>query len=406
MTTITFADVQAAAAGLAGRVVRTPTVHSETLSAICGAEIWLKFENLQFTSSFKDRGACWRLLQLSDAERSRGVIAVSAGNHAQGVANHARRLGIPATIVMPRFTPNVKVAATEALGATVVLHGDDLAGAMVEAERRRVEGDLVFIPPFDDPWVIAGQGTCGIELFEDAPSLDAVVVAVGGGGLISGISLVASATSTSTQIIGVQTAGYPSMVRALANDPTPVPGGSTIAEGIAVARAGTLTTPIVRQHVSDVVTVTEEQVEDAVNLLLDIEKTVSEGAGAAGLAAILADPARFAGKRVAIIVCGGNIDPRVLASIIMRGLVRSGRLSRMTLDLPDLPGALAKVATIVGDMGANIVEVAHQRLFTDLSVKSTALELAVETRGREHADQLAAALRQAGYPVRLNPTAS
>ena len=404
MTTTTFADVQAAAAGLAGRVVRTPTVWSETLSAICGAEIWLKFENLQFTSSFKDRGACWRLLQLSDAERSRGVIAVSAGNHAQGVAHHARHLGIPATIVMPRFTPNVKVAATEALGATVVLHGDDLAGAMVEAERRRVDGDLVFIPPFDDPWVIAGQGTCGIELFEDAPPLDVVVVAVGGGGLISGISLVASATSPSTKIIGVQTAGYPSMVRALANDPTPVPGGSTIAEGIAVARAGVLTTPIVRQYVSDVVTVTEEQIEDAVNLLLDIEKTVSEGAGAAGLAAILADPSRFAGKRVAIIVCGGNIDPRVLASIIMRGLVRSGRLSRMTLDLPDLPGALAKVATIVGDMGANIVEVAHQRLFTDLSVKSTALELAVETRGREHANQLAAALRQAGYPVRLNPT--
>jgi threonine dehydratase len=289
------------------------------------------------------------------------------------------------------------------LGATVVLHGDDLAGAMAEAERRRVGQGLVFIPPFDDPWVIAGQGTCGIELFEDAPPLDVVVVAVGGGGLISGISLVASATSPQTEIIGVQTVGYPSMVRALAGDTAPVTGGSTIAEGIAVARAGALTTPIVRQYVSDVVTVTEEQIEDAVNLLLDIEKTVSEGAGAAGLAAILANPGRFAGKRVGIIVCGGNIDPRVLASIIMRGLVRSGRLSRMTLDLPDLPGALAKVAAIVGDMGANIVEVAHQRLFTDLSVKSTALELAVETRGREHATQLAAALRQAGYPVRLNP---
>ena len=404
MTELTFANVQAAAAGLTGRIVRTPTMRSDTLSAICGAEIWLKFENLQFTSSFKDRGACWRLLQLSPDEMQRGVIAVSAGNHAQGVANHASRLGIPATIVMPRFTPNVKVAATEALGATVVLHGDDLAGAMAEAERRRVADDLVFIPPFDDPWVIAGQGTCGVELFEDAPPLDAVVVAVGGGGLISGISIVASATSPATEIIGVQTVGYPSMQRALTGNTEPVPGGSTIAEGIAVANAGVLTSAIVKERVRDIVLVTEEQIEDAVNLLLDIEKTVSEGAGAAGLAAILADPVRFAGRRIGIIVCGGNIDPRVLASIIMRGLVRSGRLSRLTIDLADLPGALARVASIVGDLGANIVEVAHQRLFTDLSVKSTALELAVETRGREHARQLVEALRSAGYPVKLNPS--
>jgi threonine dehydratase len=397
----TFADVQAAARGLVGHVVRTPTLRSQTLSAICGCEIWLKFENLQFTSSFKDRGAGWRLMQLTSAERAIGVIAVSAGNHAQGVAHHAARLGIPAAIVMPRFTPNVKVAATQALGATVVLEGDDLAGAMAEAARRQAEDGLLFIPPFDDPWVIAGQGTCGLELFEDAPPLDAVVVPVGGGGLIAGVTLAAAALSPSTRVIGVQTSGYPSMQRALVGDPAPVPGGSTIAEGIAVARAGAHTTPILVANGVDVVTVREAQIEDAVNLLLEIEKTVSEGAGAAGLAAVLADPARFAGLRVGLIITGGNIDPRVLASIIMRGLVRSGRLSRLTVDLADLPGALSRVAAIVGNLGGNIVEVAHQRLFTDLSVKSTALELAVETRDRRHAQEMVDGLRAAGYPVHL-----
>jgi threonine dehydratase len=401
MLTPTFASIQAAAVGLAGRVVRTPTLRSDTLSAICGAEVWLKFENLQFTSSFKDRGACWRLMQLSADERLRGVIAVSAGNHAQGVAYHSSRLGIPATIVMPRFTPNVKVAATTALGAEVILHGDDLASAMVEARRLQTAEGLIYIPPFDDPWIIAGQGTCGLELFEDAPDLDVVMVPVGGGGLIAGVALVAAELSPHTQILGVQTVGYPSMLRAVTADDSPVPGGSTIAEGIAVATAGALTAPLVASLTSGIVTVTEEQVEDAVNLLLEIEKTVSEGAGAAGLAAIVADPARFAGQRVGIIISGGNIDPRVLASIIMRGLVRSGRLSRFTIDLADLPGALARVAGIVGELGGNIVEVAHQRLFTDLSVKSTALELAVETRDRHHAEALVAALRNAGYPVRV-----
>ena len=403
--TVTFASVREAAAGLAGRVVHTPTLRSDTLSAICGAEVWLKFENLQFTSSFKDRGACWRLLQLSDDERQRGVIAVSAGNHAQGVANHAARMGVPATIVMPRFTPNVKVAATTALGAQVVLYGDDLASAMAEATRRQADDGLTFIPPFDDPWVIAGQGTCGLELFEDAPPLDAVLVPVGGGGLIAGVALVAAKLAPTTQVIGVQSVSYPSMQRAVSHDDAAVPGGSTIAEGIAVAKAGILTRDIVARLVTDIVTVTEQQVEDAVNLLLEIEKTVSEGAGAAGLAALLADPDRFRGRRVAIIISGGNIDPRVLASIVMRGLVRSGRLSRFTIDLADLPGALATVAGILGELGGNIVEVAHQRLFTDLSVKSTSLELAVETRDRAHADTLVAALRDAGYPVRIASSA-
>ncbi len=400
MQSPTIASVREAAAALAGRVVHTPTLRSDTLSAICGAEVWLKFENLQFTSSFKDRGACWRMMQLSHDERRRGVIAVSAGNHAQGVANHASRMGIPATIVMPRFTPNVKVAATTALGAQVVLHGDDLASAMVEAARRQTDDRLTFIPPFDDPWVIAGQGTCGLELFQDTPPLDAVLVPVGGGGLIAGVALVAADISPATKVIGVQSVGYPSMRRALSEDDAAVPGGSTIAEGIAVANAGVLTREIVGRLVTDIVTVTEEQVEAAVNLLLEIEKTVSEGAGAVGLAAVLADPDRFRDQRVAIIISGGNIDPRVLASIIMRGLVRSGRLSRFTVDLADLPGALARVAGIVGSLGGNIVEVAHQRLFTDLSVKSTALELAVETRDRHHADALIAALGNAGYPVR------
>ena len=411
MDELNYTSVADAAKGLAGRIVRTPTLKSDTLSAICGAEIWLKFENLQFTSSFKDRGACWRLLQLTELERAAGVIAVSAGNHAQGVANHAARLGIPATIVMPLFTPNVKVHATEALGAEVILHGSNLAEAFVEGERLRVERNLVFVPPFDDPWIIAGQGTCGIELFEDCPTLDYVVVPVGGGGLLAGFALVAPTLSPMTRLVGVQMVGYPSMLRALTNEEAPVPGGSTIAEGIAVAKAGALTAQIVagaceRQSRfessndgADIVTVTEEQVEDAVNLLLEIEKTVAEGAGATGLAAILCQPERYEGKRVGTIVTGGNIDPRILASIIMRGLVRSGRMCRLTIEIADLPGSLAKVATIISDLGGNIVEVAHQRLFTDVSAKNTALEVAIETRDRDHIGRLISALHAGGYPV-------
>ena len=395
---VTYADVLAAAAAIEGQVVRTPTVCSRTLSAITGAELWLKFENLQFTSSFKDRGALYRLLQLTPDQRARGVVTMSAGNHAQGVAYHATRLGIPATIVMPRFTPNVKVANTEALGATVVIHGEDLAAARARADELAMTEGLVWVPPFDDVHVIAGQGTVGLELFADAPPLDVVLVPVGGGGLIAGMAVVARELSPGTEVIGVQSELYPSMRNAFA-DRVGVPGGATIAEGIAVATAGSITTPIVRALVHDVVTVSENLIEQAVNHLLEIEKTVAEGAGAAGLAAVLGDPARFAGRRVALVVSGGNIDLRVLASIVMRGLVRSGRLSRITVDVSDLPGSLSRVAAIVGDTGANIVEVAHQRFFSDLSVKSTALELAVETRDRDHADELVRALRHAGYVV-------
>jgi threonine dehydratase len=397
---VSLDDVLRAAEAIAGQIVRTPTLRSETLSAILGAEIWLKFENLQFTSSFKERGALYRLLQLTPDERARGVIAMSAGNHAQGVARHAARLGIPATIVMPRFTPNVKVAGTEALGATVVLDGDDLGQSRVVAEQLAVEHGYVWVPPYDHPAIIAGQGTCGLELVEDAPPLDAVIVPVGGGGLIAGIAVVVAERSPGTDVIGVQVDRYPSMVRALRHDPTPLPGGTTLAEGIAVPNAGILTTPIVRALVADVIVVDEDAIESAVNLLLEIEKTVVEGAGAAGLAAVAEFTPRFAGRRIGIVLSGGNADPRLLASTIMRGLVRSGRLSRLTVDIDDLPGSLARVTAIVAAQRANIVEVAHQRLFSDLSVKSAALELAVETRDRAHTDALVAELRQAGYTVR------
>jgi threonine dehydratase len=374
-------------------------MRSETLSLITGANLWLKFENLQYTASFKDRGALYRLLQLTPAERRRGVVAVSAGNHAQGVAYHATRLGIPATIVMPRSTPNVKVASTEALGALVVLHGDDLAAAHAEAEARAERDGLVWVAPFDDVHVIAGQGTVGLELFADVPDLDVVVVPVGGGGLLAGIAVVAAERAPHVELIGVETELYPSMINAL-HGGGDVPGGATIAEGIAVHRSGRITSEIVGALVDDVVAVPEATIEQAVNLLLEIEKTVAEGAGAAGLAAVLATPERFKGRNVGLIVTGGNIDPRLLASVIMRGLVRSGRLSRLSVGVSDAPGSLSRVTAIVAELRGNIVEVSHQRLFSDLSVKNTMLELAVETRDREHADRIVEALEAAGYPVR------
>jgi threonine dehydratase len=392
---VSLDDVRAAAVAIAGSVVRTPTVRSRTLSAITGADIWLKLENLQFTAAFKERGALNRMLHLTPEERARGVVAMSAGNHAQGVAYHASRLGVPATIVMPRATPNVKVANVEALGATVILDGDTLAEA--EARARSLPG-LVWVAPFDDPDVIAGQGTIGLELLEDVPDLDAVVVPVGGGGLIAGIATVAAALAPGVEVVGVEAERYPCVANALRGGDD-LPGGVTIAEGIAVATVGTLTFPIIRDLVADVVCVSEAVLEQAVALFLEIEKTVAEGAGAAGLAAVLADRDRFAGRRVGLIVSGGNIDLRLLAEVIMRSLVRSGRLNRLSIGVPDVPGALARVATILGDEGANIVEVAHQRLFSDLDVKSAVLEVAIETRNREQADRAIAALRRTGYRV-------
>jgi threonine dehydratase len=401
---VSLADVQAAAAGIAGQVVRTPTLHSRTLSALTGAEIWLKFENLQFTSSFKDRGALWRLLQLTPQERAGGVIAMSAGNHAQGVAYHAGRLGIPATIVMPRFTPNVKVAGTEALGARVVLHGDSLAEARARADELAGEQHLVFIPPYDDPFIVAGQGTCGLELADDAPPLDVLLVPVGGGGLLAGIGVVFAARSPATELLGVQTELYPTMVDVLAGRSPNGPGGATIAEGIAVTQAGAITSQLIARHTAGVLTVTEDTIEDAVVMLLEIEKTVVEGAGAAGLAAVLEDPPRFRNRRVGIVLSGGNIDPRLLASVLLRGLVRSGRLARLHVGINDVPGQLSAVTRIIGDLGGNIIEVQHQRMFSDLSAKRTVLEVAVETRDRTHIEELVGALRVAGYTVEREGT--
>lgn len=324
---------------------------------------------------------------------------MSAGNHAQGVAYHATRLGIPATIVMPRFTANVKVHSTETLGAKVVLYGDDLGEAMDRAEELQRTDGLVWVPPYDDPFIIAGQGTCALELLADAPDLDVLVVPVGGGGLLAGMAVAARELRPGIELIGVQSDLFPSMYDAVKHADLPI-GGTTIAEGIAVTRAGALTAPIIATLVDDEVLVNEETIEDAINLLLDIEKTVAEGAGAAGLAAVLADPPRFAGRRVGIVITGGNIDPRVLAAVIMHGLVRSGRLSRITVAVTDVPGSLAGLATIIGEQGGNIVEVAHQRMFSDLSAKVTEIEVAMEARDRQHTERIVEALAQAGHQVK------
>jgi threonine dehydratase len=393
-------DVKQAADRIAGHVVRTPTLYSQTLSNIVGCDLWLKFENLQFTASFKERGALNKLAQLDDAERRRGVVAMSAGNHAQGVAHHARRLGIPATIVMPEFTPNVKVRNTEALGATVVLHGATLTEARQRALKLAAAQGSVCVHPYDDPAVMAGQGTVALELLEDAPPLSAVVVPVGGGGLLSGMAVVMRAMSPSTEILGVQSELYPSMVAAL-HDETVVSSGSTIAEGIAVAEVGELTLPILRALVDDVVTVSEARIEEAVNLLLDIEKTVVEGAGAAGLAAVLDRAPHFAGRTVGLVLCGGNIDPRLLAQVIMRGLVRAGRLTRISVDLSDAPGSLAQVSGAIAALGGNILEVSHQRMFSVLSAKSVVLEVTIETRDAAQATTIIETLRATGHHVEL-----
>jgi threonine dehydratase len=396
---VTLDDVRAAATGIAGQVVHTPTVHSRTLSTLTGVDVWLKFENLQFTSSFKDRGALWRLLQLTPSERHRGVVAVSAGNHAQGVAYHAQRLAVPATIVMPRPTPNVKVANTEALGARVELQGDDLEAARRYAQDLAVAEGLVTIPPYDDPHVIAGQGTVALEMLADVPDLDVVIVPVGGGGLIAGMAVAAAGVAPPVEVVGVETVLYPSMKHALAGVDT-VPGGPTIAEGIAVVSAGALTLPIVRRHVTHVLTVSEGAIEQAVTMLAEIEKTVAEGAGAAGLAAVLEGPERFRGRRVGLVISGGNIDPRLLALVLLRGLVRSGRLTRLSVGVPDVPGALSRVTAVVGEAAGNIVEVVHDRMFNEHSVKSTTVELLVETRDHAHTAALVGALEAEGYAVR------
>lgn len=393
---VTPADVDAAAARLAGRIVRTPCLRSETLSAIAGCEVWLKFENLQFTAAFKERGALNRLAQLTPDERAHGVLAVSAGNHAQGVALHARRLGIPATIVMPRFTPSVKVEATRAHGPRIVLAGDTLEEARAHGLALAREERRVFVPPYDDAQVIAGQGTIALEMLDEAPDLDALVIAVGGGGLIAGIAVAAHGRRPGLEIVGVQTERYPAMYDAFHGTVHPQ-GTGTIAEGIAVGLPGEITAPIVRAHVADLLLVSEAQIEQAIVTLLEIEKTVVEGAGAAGLAALLANPARFAGRRVGLVLCGGNIEPLLLAAIVRREMVRSGRLARLRIELRDRPGALAGVTAALAAAGANVEEIEHQRIFGALSAERAAVEVVVQTRGEPHVAEVLAALAAAGF---------
>jgi threonine dehydratase len=398
--TVTIDDVRAAAERIAGAVERTPSAHSQTLTAVLGTDVVVKFENLQFTAAFKERGALNKLLSLSAADRACGVVAMSAGNHAQAVARHATRLGIDATIVMPAATPFVKVHRTEVLGARVVLFGEGLAGATEEA-RRIVEAEgRVFVHPYDDPAVVAGQGTVALELLEDHPELDALVVPTGGGGLLAGMSVVARVLRPTMTIVGAQSDRWPSMLAATTGRELAI-GGPTIAEGIAVPVAGTLTQRLIAEHVDQIVTVGEESVEEGMNLLLEIEKVVVEGAGAAGIAALLEHPTLLPDRHVGVVLSGGNVDPRLLASVIMRGLVRSGRLSRLQIQIPDQPGVLGQVTTIVGQAGANIVEIVHDRMFLDVPARSAELEVVMETYDHDHVGRVIAALADRGFAARV-----
>ena len=393
-------DIQAAAARLAGQVLDTPFVESRTISQLTGCQVFLKFENLQYTASFKERGACNKLAQLSADERARGVIAMSAGNHAQGVAYHAQRLGLRAVIVMPRFTPGVKVERTRGFGAEVVLHGDSLDESRTHARELAAREGLVFVHPYDDEDIVAGQGTVALEMLREQPDLDTLVVAIGGGGLIAGMATAAKAVRPNIEIIGVQTTRFPAMVNAIKGTHLPQ-GTSTIAEGIAVGTPGVITKAIVRQKVDDLLLVDEGDIEQAIVMLLEIEKTLVEGAGAAGLAALIRHPQHFAGKRVGLVLCGGNIDPMLLASIIERGMVRAGRLARIQVNARDVPGNLARITATVADAGANIDEVHHQRAFTLLAAQNVAIELVLQTRGREHIAQVIERLQQAGFETAL-----
>ncbi|HTZ01684.1 MAG TPA: threonine ammonia-lyase [Xanthobacteraceae bacterium] len=399
--TVGIADIQAARGVIAGHVLRTPILAAPPLSALTGAEVYVKYENLQVTNSFKERGACVKLATLSPAKRRRGVIAMSAGNHAQAVAYHARRLSIAATIVMPVTTPFVKVRATEACGATVVLCGETIAEAQARAQAIAAERDLVWVHPYDDPHIIAGQGTIALEMLEEVPELEVLVIPIGGGGLIAGNAIAARAVKPSIEIVGVECALYPSMWNALQGTDRAC-GGATLAEGIAVSVAGTLTLPVVRELVRDIVLVDEPLIERAVNAFLTLQKTMAEGAGAAGLAAMLAEPKRFAGRKVGLILCGGNIDPRILASVMVRELERGDRIVSFRLTIPDRPGILGQIASQIGGLGANILGVDHHRLFLDVPAKGAKLDITMETRDRAHAEEIFEVLAAEGYaPVRL-----
>jgi threonine dehydratase len=389
-------DIRDAAARLHGHVLTTPCVESRTLSQIMDCQVFLKFENLQFTASFKERGACNKLAQLSHDEKARGVVAMSAGNHAQGVAYHAERLGLRAVIVMPRFTPVVKVERTRGFGAEVVLHGDTLEESRSHAQELAQDQKLVFVHPYDDEAIIAGQGTVALEMLEAVPQLDTLVVAIGGGGLVGGIAAAAKALKPGIRIIGVQTLRFPNMYNAFKHQSLPQ-GGSTIAEGIAVGRPGHFTQALVEKYVDDIVLVDEGDVEQGIVMLLDIEKTLVEGAGAAPLAAMNKEPARYAGRKVGLVLGGGNIDPMLLAAIIHRGMVRAGRLARLRVCARDVPGSLARITAVVSEAGGNIDEVHHQRAFTLLAAQNVEIELVVQTRGRAHVQALLEALRAAGF---------
>ncbi len=398
---VRLADIEAARRTIAGHVLRTPELAAPPLSALTGADVVVKYENLQVTNSFKERGACVKLAALSAIERRRGVIAMSAGNHAQAVAYHARRLAIPATIVMPVTTPFVKVKATEALGATVVLDGETLTEAQARAEAIARERNFVWVHPYDDPHIIAGQGTIALEMLETAAELDVLIVPIGGGGLIAGCAIAARAIKPSIEIVGVEATLYPSMWNALHQGNRPC-GGATLAEGIAVKNVGKLTLPVVRDLVSDVVLVDETLIERAVNAFLTLQKTMAEGAGAAGLAAMLAEPERFRGRKVGLILCGGNIDPRILATIMVRELERADRIVSFRLTIPDRPGILGQIATRLGEFNANILSVDHHRLFLDVPAKGAKLDVTMETRDAAHADEIFDALAADGYqPVRM-----
>ena len=394
----TIDDIRAAAQRIDGAVIRTPMLVSRTLSEIVGAEVWLKFENLQFTAAYKERGALNKLLQLSADERARGVIAASAGNHAQAVAYHAKRLGIPAVIVMPESTPTVKVTQTAGHGAEVVLHGDMFDDAYAKARELALEKGYVFVHPFDDPQIIAGAGTVALEMLEAARDLDTIVIPIGGGGLMSGVSIASRALKPDIELIGVEAELYPSMKCAIQDCQMPL-GGDTLAEGIAVKQPGALTSRILKDYANDVVLVSERDLERAVAMLVGIEKTVVEGAGAAGLAAMIADPDRYKGKKVATLLCGGNIDTHLLANVLVRDLVRQGRIARLHVAAHDQPGALAAITAKVYEAGVNVIEINHSRIFTRLPAKDTMIEVECEARDPQSIDDVVGRLEAAGFRV-------
>lgn len=398
--TLDLAAIQAAAGRLKGQIERTPCRHSKTLSKITGAEVWVKFENLQFTAAYKERGALNKLMLLSDAEKAKGVIAASAGNHAQGLAYHGARLGVPVTIVMPKTTPFVKVQHTRDFGATVVIEGETYDDANAHARKLREEQGLTFVHPFDDYDIMAGQGTIALEMLEDAPDLEVLPVPIGGGGLISGVATAAKALKPEIHIVGCEPAMYPSFTARMRGVAAHC-GGQTIAEGVAVKQVGDLTYGVVRPLIDDVLLLEEPHLEQAVSLYCNVEKTIAEGAGAASLAALLAYPERFRGKKCGLILCGGNIDTRLLASVLTRELVRAQRLVSLRIIGDDRPGLLSTVASVIGTMGANIIEVNHNRLALDVPAKGAEFDITIETRDAQHTQEVMEALREKGYPPRV-----